>query len=662
MLNSQVRNSLIFVSSVKDASGAIWVGILLVLTLLYSQTKNKGCVVQPFRNIEQCHGNKFDIDRCKKCFAYVNPYIVREPNNTYKCVLCDTTNKLETDRYLNLAYSHPDQVPELQYNNLVLEDIIDNNNNNSNDNNSDVGVIDQQLLQLQQLEEYKEFANNPIYIAVVDHSGSEDQINTIHDGLEALVHALPDNCLFGMIIYSQKIGIFNFNTTVPSLKYIDVISSSNDDIVFDDILPLTSFLVNKSKFETNILNAINILPQIESTVNKKGAIRALGPTINMLLDYLTFDNIKFNVKVGLFLCGNPVFGDGTVEKEFTTLESLYSSYQEASFLKPSTMFYQRQAERATLLGVHFDMYCIGAKYFGLDSIKFLTTSTGGNLYRYTQIGPKCSLPQDIYKLISNGWGFHGLLRIRTSKNYAVDNCFGNIIPSKNYENLYHIESCSTFTSFGFDFKFTDPSTFEFGRKPYIQIAFSYSYLEPLNSNSNNNNNGVGGGENVDESSSTSGNIRVIKKRLQIYTALLQVASTPVELFHSIDLETTITLLTHKIIRESLEKVFATGVGTETVAPCHLPGALHVRRTQQSGIEIRCTLYEQHQSIDFTHLFDGYLRQDDRILQYVGVGAARSLDQEARKFSDYLVEEDNSQGQSFVTFIRELSLTIHKVLL
>ncbi|GAM18106.1 hypothetical protein SAMD00019534_012810 [Acytostelium subglobosum LB1] len=510
--------------SVKDASGAIW-----------------------------CHANSAIVDRCQKCFAYINSYV--NPGGSQHGY-----NNGSSSSSPIMAYGLRE---ELMNNNIVLH-VNDDQQHSVNNINAATAASGGDLMS----EEYNHYKNNPIYVAVIDQSGNPEQMETIRNGLEALVHALPDNCLFGMAIYSHRIGLFNLNDSVPMLKYIDVVGGDSalaQEISFDDILPLTSFLVNKAECETNILNAINILTDgvnvaaaaaSNSTTKKGGNVRTLGPLVSRLLDYLSFDNITFNVKVGVFLNGCPSYGDGVVENDFTSVEALYDEQLKASFLLPSNNFFQRQAERATQVGVHFDMYCIGNNFYGFDTIKFLSTSTGGNLYRYTNLSPKCPLPQDIYKLISNGWGFHGLMRVRTSQNFSVDNCFGNVIASKNYDNLYHIESCSPFTSIAFDFKFTDPSAFEGDKVPFIQVAFSYSFLPPVESSNNNDEQQV----NEDTEHGTQSNIRTIQRRLHIYNFQIPVALNPVEMFNSIDLETTISLLTHKVIKESLEK----GIGEARV--------------------------------------------------------------------------------------------------
>ncbi|EGG14044.1 hypothetical protein DFA_11807 [Cavenderia fasciculata] len=511
--------------SIKDASGTIW-----------------GCVVQPFRNNYRCNENAKNIDRCKKCLGYINPFVTFE-KSTWICNLCKHANHISDDDNEDTSFKYADVdqrniYPELTNSNLVLQ--VDQEDDDEDQDNLSDSI----------------YNNNPTYIALVDISGNNEQMEVIKSGLEALVHALPDNSLFGMIVYSYKIGIFNLNCSSPSIKYLDAISSFNNDISLNDILPISGFLVNKSKHESNIMSAISILSDIDSTINRKkgGSIRALGPTISLLLNYLQSSNLSLHVKIGIFMAGKPSVGEGSIDKEYNTVDSMYSSFSSKDFLKPSSNTYKLLAEKAIQVGSHFDIYAIGSTYFGFDTIKYLCTITGGNLYRYTNITSTCPLPQDIYKLVSNGWGFHGLLRIRTSRNYSVDSCFGNLLQSKTYKDLYHIESCSTFTSIAFDFKFTDPSAFEGGEnQPFIQIAFSYTYLPPVVESSTDLYSSSPSLMVQDSADRVKSNFRTLERRLHVFTAPIHVADSPVDLFNNIDLETTICLLTHKIIKESLEK-------------------------------------------------------------------------------------------------------------
>ncbi|KAN0008677.1 hypothetical protein ACTFIU_009404 [Dictyostelium citrinum] len=540
-----------------------------------------GCVIQPFKNNFRYQEHSKNIGRCKKCYAYINN-LVQFERGGWLCNICESLNKInytgfnidnndddddeDDNDYNNIQqnqkisrYARPNRelLPELS--NSSIELLVDQDQfdgSNSRDDNSQQQQQENESLPDSIPYSMIPLINNPIYIAIVDYSGNEEQHDAITQGLEALIHALPNNALFGLITYSTRIGLYNLNTSTPLIKFVENITDFN----FSDILSIEKFLVNKGKNESNIIKAIQSIPLINETISKKLKSVALADTLKLLMDYLSIDLFKLNVKIGLFISESPI------ENNFSSLEDLSNSYGKQEFFKPTTNIYRKLAERAIEVGAHFDIFAVGDKFFGFDSIKFLSTITGGQIYRYNKLLPTCTLPQDIYKLISYGWGFHGLLRIRTSKQFSVDCSYGPAIASKQYDNLYHIESSNPFTSIAFEFKFNNSSGFQDkDLSPNIQIAFSYSYLPPVGSSndqqqqqpnntsptlfsSNNNILKSSGNSNINST-----NDRIIEKRLHIFNIRVPVADTPAEVFNSIDLETTISLLTNKIIRETLEK-------------------------------------------------------------------------------------------------------------
>ncbi|KAK5575557.1 hypothetical protein RB653_006690 [Dictyostelium firmibasis] len=535
-----------------------------------------GCVIQPFKNNFRHQENSKNIGRCKKCFAYINNFVKFERGG-WICNICESLNKINYTGYNNIddssgdnddddnddddddddnennsrqqhqisRYARPNRelLPELSNSSIELlvdQDQFNGNGEIGNGQESLPDSIPYSMIPLM---------INPIYIAIVDYSGNQEQHDAITQGLEALIHALPNNALFGLITYSTRIGLYNLNTSTPLIKFVENITDFN----FSDILSIEKFLVNKGKNESNIIKAIQSIPLINETISKKLKSYALDDTLKLLMDYLAIDLFKLNVKIGLFISESPV------ENNFSSLEELSNNYGKQDFFKPTTNIYRKLAERSIEVGAHFDIFAVGDNHFGFDSIKFLSTLTGGQIYRYNKLLPTCTLPQDIYKLISYGWGFHGLLRIRTSKQFSIDCSYGPAIASKQYDNLYHIESSNPFTSVAFEFKFNNSSGFQDkDLSPNIQIAFSYSYLppttandqqQPLNSSIQNilrysGSNGI---------NNNSAGDRFIEKRLHIFNLRVPVADTPADVFNSIDLETTISLLTNKIIRETLEK-------------------------------------------------------------------------------------------------------------
>ncbi|KAM9961348.1 hypothetical protein ACTFIR_004188 [Dictyostelium discoideum] len=543
-----------------------------------------GCVIQPFKNNFRYQENSKNIGRCKKCFAYINN-LVKFERGGWRCNICESLNKInytgfnidndndsdndnDNGNYNNNQYNQQHQqisryarpnresLPELS--NYSIELLVDQDQFDGSGSGSDQQESSSSSSSLPDSIPYSmiPLINNPIYIAIVDYSGNEEQHDAITQGLEALIHALPNNALFGLITYSTRIGLYNLNTSTPLIKFVENINDFN----FSDILSIDKFLVNKGRNESNIIKAIQSIPLINETISKKLKSVALSDTLKLLMDYLSIDLFKLNVKIGLFISESPI------ENNFSSLEDLSNSYGKKEFFKPTTNIYRKLAERAIEVGAHFDIFAVGDKFFGFDSIKFLSTITGGHIYRYNKLLPTCTLPQDIYKLISYGWGFHGLLRIRTSKQFSVDCSYGPAIASKQYDNLYHIESSNPFTSIAFEFKFNNSSGFQDKDfSPNIQIAFSYSYLPPIGSSNDqqqqnnisptlfSSNNNILKSSGNSAINSTNNSDRIIEKRLHIFNIRVPVADTPIEVFNSIDLETTISLLTNKIIRETLEK-------------------------------------------------------------------------------------------------------------
>ncbi|KYR00837.1 hypothetical protein DLAC_02891 [Tieghemostelium lacteum] len=528
--------------SVKDGSGTIW-----------------GMIVQPFSNDSHVMETSKNIERCKSCFAYISK-LCKFTNKGWMCNICTTTNlyqftsstSSDDDSNYNSKYTSKYSDPIQR---KTLPEIANTLLDLSVEDDSDYKERYQELpLYLQNL------LDNPIYIAVVDlYRGKGNSMDIIESGLITLVKTLPDNALFGMIIIGgEGVGLVNFNSSTPLIKSHTFYSLKMS--TFQDTLTLKSFLVNKSKFENNILSTIKVLSKM--TLNRP--LNPLGSIIQSLVEYLSIDEtLKLNVKVGLFLSGSPNAGTASVEKDSLELDALYKKFNSKKFFDPHNQFYEGMAEESIRSGIHYDMFLMGKCYFALETIRYLTTHTGGHIYRYStdSVGDvdrsKILIRTDIYKLICNGWGFHGMLRVRTSKNYQIDNCFGNVSASKNFDNLFHIESSSPFTSVGFDFKFTNPSAFEDREViPTMQIVFSYNYMAPIEGEAQlmyNENDEITLPSRESNSSNGGSRIRKIEKRLRISNLSFQVAASPVDLFKSVEIETLFSLLTLKLIRESIEK-------------------------------------------------------------------------------------------------------------
>eukprot|EP01104_Vermistella_antarctica_P009054 TRINITY_DN230_c0_g3_i1.p1 TRINITY_DN230_c0_g3~~TRINITY_DN230_c0_g3_i1.p1 ORF type:complete len:746 (+),score=141.18 TRINITY_DN230_c0_g3_i1:85-2322(+) len=496
-------------SRVKNASGLPW-----------------GVVIQPFAQSGRLNETSkpcavaTDVARCRSCFAYVNPFVsfvqtdgddddegvsshqataTAETSDTWICSLCGTRNTLEGERYS--TPSSRTLLPEL------TESAVEFEVATSGDGGDGAGTL-------------------PVYVAVIDVSachGGDTYIGVVKSAILAALEVVPSQSLFGLITYSDRIGVFDLRSKeTPHVKHINIPAAGNECAIgIEEVMGLTSFLVPVSECLLQIHAAMDILPELIRTAVPR---RGLGPTMSSLFDFLDLYDSMY-ARVLVFISGAPNYGLGALEK--------------SSELTPQTDFYLEQAERAAQSGVCVDLSVISNSFAGLASIKFLSLLTGGNLLMYDN-DHDATLPQDVYRMYSLRRAYHSALRVRTSSEYAVNNAFGHLYPDPNYDGLFHIPGCDSWKTVGFDFEFTTPIGFARNktRAPVLQLAFAYTSFERRYADG-----GVGGGggdDGVDEGT------LVLVKRLRVVTAKMEVAPTPDILYRDGDPNVMITLLTHKI--------------------------------------------------------------------------------------------------------------------
>eukprot|EP01098_Paradermamoeba_levis_P012002 TRINITY_DN5188_c0_g1_i1.p1 TRINITY_DN5188_c0_g1~~TRINITY_DN5188_c0_g1_i1.p1 ORF type:complete len:601 (-),score=181.46 TRINITY_DN5188_c0_g1_i1:68-1870(-) len=361
----------------------------------------------------------------------------------------------------------------------------------------------------------QEFAQSSIYIAAVDLTGSREFLGLVKDGLLAAIEALPPSSYFGLITFSDRIGIFDLRSPQLHIKHIPISSSSTTKVSLSDVFPLSHFLVKIDTCLQNISNAIDNLINLVTWEQKRG----LGSLLLSINDYLSFGDFTPNVRMGIFLAGAPNYGIGALQEEKT------------QDLSPQNSFYTDQAEKSAQLGICIDLFVVSNSFVGLSTIKFLTVRTGGNIMMYG-LNANASLPQDIYRQLNKPQAMQGMLRLRTSEEFSVSHYYGHLYPDSSFENLYHVVGCDQFKTFAFDFDFTSPSGF-FNREadalPTIQMVFVYNYIPE------------------------GGAASKVRRRLRVFTVQLGLAESPHSLYQAADSDVTLTLLTHKIIHASLDE-------------------------------------------------------------------------------------------------------------
>jgi len=125
------------------------------------------------------------------------------------------------------------------------------------------------------------------------------------------------------------------------------------------------------------------------------------------------------------------------------------------------------------------------------------------------------------------------LRLRTSSVYKTSHSFGQLFPDSTYENLFHVAGCDQFKTFTFDFEFCDT---EFGsyydeKLPTLQMAFAFSCQNKEGK---------------------------LERRTRIASTQASVAINTRALYSGANVDAILCLLTHKILRSTLDDGFTEG--------------------------------------------------------------------------------------------------------
>ena len=390
----------------------------------------------------------------------------------------------------------------------------------------------------------------PIYLALVDVTGSEEDLELVKAGLMAAMEALPSFALFGMLLVSDSVGMVDMRSQSPAVKRIRVPAGEDGDIALglEEVMALPDFLVSVTLKRNNIANAIEGLsallpppPEDDLPASKRKPVkRAFGPAVAAIVDYLTVYEGFASARLLTFLHGIPNHGVGSLDS--SRIKTLAGDENSAELLAPSSHYYRALAGRAAEIGLCIDMYIISNMYCDLASIKFLTTRTGGKMRLY-EAAVNATLPQDLFRQLTKPQAAQAVLRVRTSAEFQPAAYYGNMLADPAYDNLQHVVGCDEHSSFAVDFEYTSGNGLPAERSrtsagPVVQMAFAYTTV-------------IEGPPPADADEPHPMHA-IVQRRLRIVTREAHVADSVRKMYNEAQPDIIMTVLTHKIIRASLD--------------------------------------------------------------------------------------------------------------
>nr|XP_024383708.1 protein transport protein Sec24B-like isoform X2 [Physcomitrium patens] len=506
-----------------------------------------GVTVQPFAATDELkrppeQGDRGEaLPRCDSCWAYLNSFCEID-KWAWTCALCGQLiafSEEEAARYWQSSSPRPE----------VLSSFIDVE---LDDDNEDNPVDD--------------FQARPVFVAAVDLSASEEFLELVKSSLLAALEALNAGALFGLITFSHKIGLYDVQGPVPVVKYVSIPPDMDGKLPvdLDMVMPLPAFLAPVENNKEHIAAALETLRPTSSweraTAAGQGVEgvsmggRGFGVAMDALINYLGPEyGVTFAMaRVFAFLSGPPDYGAGQLDtRRYGEQYSSKGEDADKALLPPQTSYYKDLAAQAVLAGVCVDLFAVTNEYTNLASLKYLSIESGGGLLLYSST-EEATLPQDLYRMLNRPYAFGCILRVRTSTEFKAATAYGHYFPDPEYDNVQRIICCDQFATYAFDFEFNSSSGFTRNMEtpPILQMAFQYSILVPRDGGTNTSQ-ANGNPSNVPVSSGSQA--YVVKRRLRLRTLQMDVAANFTELYESADTEVILAVLTHKIVRASLDE-------------------------------------------------------------------------------------------------------------
>ncbi|GJP53808.1 hypothetical protein CLOM_g12942 [Closterium sp. NIES-68] len=211
-----------------------------------------------------------DVARCEDCYAYINPYCAID-RFSWRCSLCDVVNPFSDAELRRYGGANVADVAELSQTLVELDvaaegdtDDVEDEGGESSGDGEVTGSIPrgpgEPISTFHVLDE-AEIRKRPVYIAMVDVSGSEEFLELVKSSLLAALEALSPAALFGLVTFGSKVGLYDLQGPTASLKSVAIPASPSHrlPLALGDLLPLQAFLASVAHHKDHIAAALETL-------------------------------------------------------------------------------------------------------------------------------------------------------------------------------------------------------------------------------------------------------------------------------------------------------------------------------------------------------------------------------------------------------------------
>eukprot|EP01125_Pyxidicula_operculata_P014797 TRINITY_DN4973_c0_g1_i1.p1 TRINITY_DN4973_c0_g1~~TRINITY_DN4973_c0_g1_i1.p1 ORF type:complete len:818 (-),score=253.42 TRINITY_DN4973_c0_g1_i1:19-2472(-) len=438
------------------------------------------------------------VIRCKRCRAYINPYIIfQDAGRRYKCNLCGASNEIPHEYYapLNDAGQRTDlqNRPELCY-----------------------GAVEF----VASAEYMVRPPQPPLYFFVIDvslYAVSSGQLQLTADTILKTLDSLPGDgrAKIGFLTFDSKIHYYNFrqNSTRPQMMVVNNLEEVLVPAGYDLLVDLKDCRKSITTFLTNLPKMFGDTQEVRT---------CLGSAMKAAF------NVQKNIggKMLVFSSVLPSLGLGKLEARFD--QKLLGTDKEINLLKPQTEWFKKFAVNCSKQQICVDIFIFArdSQYSDVATLATVPEISGGQLYYYPNFNGQnyqdaSKYTADIWTNLTRETGFEAVMRVRASNGMKISAHYGNFFIRST--DLLALPTIDPTKAFGVQLQVTE----DLGQITNIVGPFATLQAALLYTTSNQ------------------------ERRIRVMTISLPIANDLTNIFNLADANATVNLMTKMAIQKSL---------------------------------------------------------------------------------------------------------------
>ena len=467
------------------------------------------------------------IVRCKRCRAYINPYVTWTDNGRrWRCNLCGMLNDVPSS-----YFSHLDQ------------------NGQRRDKAQRPELCNASVEFLASGDYMVRPPQPPVYFFCIDVSGASSQSGMLQCLVNAAKRALDDipgggRAQIGFMTFDSTIHYYSLKSTLKAPQML-VVSDLSDG---GSLQPLPEdLLVNIDESRSIVMTLLDSLPHMFSGNNSSNAIASIntctGPAI------MSAKRIIQHVggKLLLFQASLPSIGEGTLKPRENT--RLLGTDKEHMLLNAEDPWYRNAAIEFSRLQIGVDTFIFSAQYTDVATLQILSKYSAGSTYYYPGFEARRDgkkFEHDLHHNLTRATGFEAVFRVRATRGVNISSFYGNYFVRGT--DLLALPNTSCDTTFTCELTLEEPMLS--AQVITVQSALLYTSM---------------GGE----------------RRIALHTMILPVVSDIHEMLETVDMDCTLNIMTKQGIdvaqkvgfEQGRTKVHNTAVGVLSAAQGRMPAPM-----------------------------------------------------------------------------------------